>query len=137
MLGTVVHNNIRGSIPALLQSFELSSLAEHYGAFYEHRPEDIHRIYGVSEDWHEQKRYCVAKDTHRETHCNIGCHDLCEFGSLRDKNHMASDRVNVEVMRNRLYREALCSQSIGRVQGCSTNHVLRDASEAVHHLAAK
>ncbi|GFX41782.1 hypothetical protein TNCV_388951 [Trichonephila clavipes] len=27
---------------------------------------------------------------------------------------MASDRVNVEVMRNKLYREALCGQSIGQ-----------------------
>ncbi|GFV19450.1 hypothetical protein TNCV_3663831 [Trichonephila clavipes] len=33
-----------------------------------------------------------------------------------DKNHMASDRVNVEAMRNKLYCEALCGKSIGRVQ---------------------
>ncbi|GFU66780.1 hypothetical protein TNCV_1233131 [Trichonephila clavipes] len=40
-------------------------------------------------------------------------------------------------MRYNLYREALCGQSIGWVQGYLTNHVLRDASETMHHLAAK
>ncbi|GFY03042.1 hypothetical protein TNCV_980471 [Trichonephila clavipes] len=31
----------------------------------------------------------------------------------QDKSHMASDRMNVEAMRYKLYREALCGQSIG------------------------
>ncbi|GFT26607.1 putative DD41D transposase [Trichonephila clavipes] len=33
-----------------------------------------------------------------------------------DKNHMESDRGNVEAMRNKLYRDALCGKSSGRVQ---------------------
>ncbi|GFX85427.1 hypothetical protein TNCV_3716011 [Trichonephila clavipes] len=44
---------------------------------------------------------------------------------------MVSDWVNVEAMRNKLYREALCGKSIARVQWCSTNPVMRDAREAV------
>ncbi|GFT41977.1 hypothetical protein TNCV_1668111 [Trichonephila clavipes] len=56
---------------------------------------------------------------------------------VRDKNHMASDRVNVETMQNELYSEALRGQSNALVQLCSTNRLIRDSSEAMHHLAAK
>ncbi|GFW11455.1 hypothetical protein TNCV_3809741 [Trichonephila clavipes] len=44
---------------------------------------------------------------------------------------MASDRVNVEAMRNKLYREALCGKSIGLLQSCSSNCVLRDAKQPI------
>ncbi|GFU14733.1 uncharacterized protein TNCV_4228871 [Trichonephila clavipes] len=55
----------------------------------------------------------------------------------RYKNHRASNWVNVKALQNKLFHEVLCGKSIGRVQRRSTNRVLRDASEAVHHLAAK
>ncbi|GFX33019.1 hypothetical protein TNCV_3812881 [Trichonephila clavipes] len=41
---------------------------------------------------------------------------------------MAPDQVNVEVMRNKLDRDAFCGKSTGGVQWGSTNRVLRVAS---------
>ncbi|GFU90288.1 inorganic phosphate cotransporter [Trichonephila clavipes] len=67
----------------------------------------------------------------------FGTAEVQSWNFTEDKYLVTSDQVNVEAMRNKLYREVLCGKSINRVLGCSTNHVLKDASEAVPHLAAK
>ncbi|GFU81348.1 transposable element Tcb1 transposase, partial [Trichonephila clavipes] len=57
---------------------------------------------------------------------------LAAVHSAKDKSHMASDRVNVEAMRYKVYRNALCGQPIiGWVQRYLINRVLRDTKKAL------
>ncbi|PRD25737.1 UNVERIFIED_CONTAM: Gonadotropin-releasing hormone receptor [Trichonephila clavipes] len=88
VLGGVVHKSIGRNIPALPQSFELSSTVEEYGTFYESRA----GIY-ASDLRITRRKYmsstkidCIVKGTSRDApdrmmFTNLH-HNFCEYGAL-------------------------------------------------------
>ncbi|GFX31012.1 hypothetical protein TNCV_2025151 [Trichonephila clavipes] len=70
-------------------------------------------FFGVSEEILATSASVMCRKYERSAGAEERTHDPLRTPS--DKSHMASDRVNVEAMKYKLYREAICGQSIGRV----------------------